>query len=776
MNLQTLRDYGYFLLPLPAKAKAPPPKNWINAKEPYKIKSGQNIAIGIRGKIAILITNDEPSTVWATEQYGTPNVLSKRGAHWYFKSREGMVNEANVRTSVGVMEYHVRNKYALIPPSIHPSGLKYEWGKDLLKISELPEAPDLKDLFHPGGTHHAELLKMSAAKAHNGAEADTISKELKKYVTEHFPDPDAHPDKEMEEMAKSAFEKFHDEKKKKNIEEQKDEEEQKDNEENIKDYEGPGGGWLPFSLTNDQPTAWAGWIEGQPYMKQLRMKKGGGFNINDKKITLREYDGMPIKDMIKRIKGEKEEDLFLFKNEIFTKPDFVSEMVYPGNVNVFTECLNALTMSTEIYREPKFYFEDGHIRFPDLCYAKRDDAYQKILKDAFNIGPVDMETYNAGIGMLKRYPKQLTLHYSLYGANIANVLGVNDYPITIDAVGDSDAGKSFAIVLALKLGYGIGAAILQDDAMNSAFRHHAISNSTNLPIYTEEAKITDKSKLKSRAKNLRGNADKSMNSYDIITTWILSRNTDLLNEELDPIEKKAEDKRIYRYNFEEEDIVPKELFNVGKRYLKKINNMPFGLLYEKLKLKTIEEITEKYYSLMDSETDGRKVVALLGAWLMDDAEFIPVVSEFKAPTIEGEFITKVLSIHRRLELKLNINATNGYDHITTNEDKSLVNQVFVDEKEGIFKITTVAFNVIKKELNIKLSAAKFAAAHGYHYDLVTIEHKRNKGFKGKIPKDFKKEEENIDKFIGGVDNYEVDEDKDNTNYQYENSIDRLLED
>lgn len=204
-----LREGGYCLLPLPARSKDPPPKGWVEQREPYEVPDGANLAIGTRGEIAILITNDDQSTSWASAQFGPPNVRSKRGGHWYFRARKGQANEANKVTLVGMMEFHSKNKYALIPPSIHPNGTPYRWERPLLPLKGLPEAPDLRELWHPAGTHHDKLLAMSAAKAHNGEDAEVIFAELSVWRDGHLPDRHAHPDKELRQLSESAFAKFH---------------------------------------------------------------------------------------------------------------------------------------------------------------------------------------------------------------------------------------------------------------------------------------------------------------------------------------------------------------------------------------------------------------------------------------------------------------------------------------------------------------------------------------------------------------------------------------
>ena len=131
------------------------------------------------------------------------------------------------------------------------------------------------------------------------------------------------------------------------------------------------------------------------------------------------------------------------------------------------------------------------IKFPEKYYARRDVDYQKILKDSLNIGQIDFNVYNEGIGLLT--PKQLTLYYGVIGANIINVIEYEDFLITIDAIGESDTGKSFTVDMTLAMDYGIFRAKMQDDALMKAFRHHAIAGATNLPIYIEEALLDEKS-------------------------------------------------------------------------------------------------------------------------------------------------------------------------------------------------------------------------------------------------------------------------------------------
>lgn len=213
-SVADLRARGFFLLPLPPRSKEPPPKGWKDRTEPYDIPDGGNVAVAVgerSGGLAVLITNDDRSTAWASERFGPPSVRSKRGGHWWFRALPGTANETNKETAVGQIELHAAHgKYALVPPSVHPSGIPYTWGGG--PTSDLPALPDLRDLWHPGGTHHAELLRLSTAKAYDGLDAETIYAELVTWRNTHLPDLHAHPERELRQFAESAFIKFHAEK------------------------------------------------------------------------------------------------------------------------------------------------------------------------------------------------------------------------------------------------------------------------------------------------------------------------------------------------------------------------------------------------------------------------------------------------------------------------------------------------------------------------------------------------------------------------------------
>ncbi|MGP6220914.1 hypothetical protein [Caldiplasma sukawensis] len=144
------------------------------------------------------------------------------------------------------------------------------------------------------------------------------------------------------------------------------------------------GLWVPIKQEDDIDIAFLGWKDGWPFKRKIEQKRDD-IIIIDEKVILKEDYGEPIQDLIKRFIGEYKREYIEFKGEVFTKPEFVNLMVYPSNVNNFTECLNALPIEPGEYREPNFYFKNDHILFPEKFYARRDDSYQKILKDALKI-------------------------------------------------------------------------------------------------------------------------------------------------------------------------------------------------------------------------------------------------------------------------------------------------------------------------------------------------------------------------------------------------------
>ena len=505
----------------------------------------------------------------------------------------------------------------------------------------------------------------------------------------------------------------------------------------LKKKDMPDGIWNAIEYVDEVPVSYAGWYEGKPHkLKVVESARDVSFVLQ--KITLRNYDDREIQNKIRRLKINGM-DMVEFNNEIFTKNDFVNLMVFPSYCNLFTECINALPIDDGEYREPKFYKEGGYIKFPDKFYARRDDSYQRMLKDALNIGKVDPEIYNEAISLMDKHPKQLTLHYAVIGANVVNVLGVEDYLNTIDAIGESDSGKSFAVDVTLQLCYGIGNSKLQDDAMSSGFRHHNIAGSTNLPIHIEEAMMDERSlkRLKSTGKNVRGNSDKSLTVYSVEATFIFSRNTESKDmKNVDPNEQKAINKRVHKFLFLPEDVIKDESEKTtGRNFIRKIKEMPGGLLYEKLKQKPIREIIKKYNELKAMETKPEFVIAKLGAWIMDNIDFNPVVTEIQPPSILDEFFSKILDSWHRVKLS-DIKTQSGYDRFKgTYEDNQMRTNLNI-ESEKTFILTAQGFNLIKKSFGYAGSAESFAKSYNFEYKNARVDEYVHKCIVGEIPREY----------------------------------------
>ncbi len=214
-----LRALGYRVLPLPAGEKYPPPAGWTETEEEYPVTAGENIGIASKGEIAILISNDEKSTMLFKKLYGEPNVYSVRGGHWYF-SGDGGENLANRKTKAsGTFEVHSKNKYAVAPPSRHPSGTLYRWGRALPPMVELPPYPAGLRSLHAGkiiehGLHHGYIVREAASLARMAAAGELPLKSVTDLKNVLYPglrtqlDDIADHHKEIHDACTSAWRKF----------------------------------------------------------------------------------------------------------------------------------------------------------------------------------------------------------------------------------------------------------------------------------------------------------------------------------------------------------------------------------------------------------------------------------------------------------------------------------------------------------------------------------------------------------------------------------------
>jgi hypothetical protein len=146
-------------MPLPYGQKFPPMKGWSenNALRP-EIKAanentirrwwegeykGGNIALccGPDSGVFILDIDGEEAeaAIKGKEIPAGPQVKTAHGRHIYFRYPASLV----IPPKVGLkekMDIRGRGAYALLPPSLHPDGVFYEWGKGTEEL-EIPEAP-----------------------------------------------------------------------------------------------------------------------------------------------------------------------------------------------------------------------------------------------------------------------------------------------------------------------------------------------------------------------------------------------------------------------------------------------------------------------------------------------------------------------------------------------------------------------------------------------------------------------------------------------------------
>jgi hypothetical protein len=120
--------------------------DWIRRK--WAQHPGANIAIACGSASQIIVVDDDSDEARAElatleAKYGPlpPTAMSKtkRGHHRYFAIPEGHSIPHKAKKNGSPLEIISDRHYVLAPPSIHPSGIRYEWAND---ITEFADAPD----------------------------------------------------------------------------------------------------------------------------------------------------------------------------------------------------------------------------------------------------------------------------------------------------------------------------------------------------------------------------------------------------------------------------------------------------------------------------------------------------------------------------------------------------------------------------------------------------------------------------------------------------------
>ncbi len=146
-ELKTTLDYarwyvskGFSIIPLKPRDKKPAIETWKifqthkptddNLKKWFGNGSKNNIGI-VTGAISgiCVLDFDTPEAYELAKKIGlpdTPTVKTGKGYHYYFKYREGIRNFQK-RDDLPGIDLRGDGGYVVAPPSIHPSGEKYEW-------------------------------------------------------------------------------------------------------------------------------------------------------------------------------------------------------------------------------------------------------------------------------------------------------------------------------------------------------------------------------------------------------------------------------------------------------------------------------------------------------------------------------------------------------------------------------------------------------------------------------------------------------------------------
>jgi hypothetical protein len=146
MESSDLYSLGYQLIPLVGKRPAGEWKDLQSERKELKGWSG-NVGI-VTGKISgcvVLDCDSEESYDWARGQgFRSPMVVrTARGWHLYFRYRP--IGNF-VRVGGRLLDIRGDAGYCVCPPSVHSSGVRYEWKAGPVPPDQLPELPMIEPL------------------------------------------------------------------------------------------------------------------------------------------------------------------------------------------------------------------------------------------------------------------------------------------------------------------------------------------------------------------------------------------------------------------------------------------------------------------------------------------------------------------------------------------------------------------------------------------------------------------------------------------------------
>ncbi|MCP3683830.1 MAG: DUF3987 domain-containing protein [bacterium] len=145
-------DQGFSVIPLKPNGKTPAIEKWKKYQTELPTQeeltewfgNGKNYNIGIvtghaSGVNVVDLDNKDAIEYVKTKVFPkTPIVQTSKGYHLYYKHKEGArcFNKENV--PLPGIDFRGEGGYAVAPPSLHESGIQYEWKVDDIPFAELP--------------------------------------------------------------------------------------------------------------------------------------------------------------------------------------------------------------------------------------------------------------------------------------------------------------------------------------------------------------------------------------------------------------------------------------------------------------------------------------------------------------------------------------------------------------------------------------------------------------------------------------------------------------
>lgn len=177
-----LADHNLSIIPIKSKEKYPAIDSWKPYQQERASKetlerwfaNTDNANIGvITGKVSNVVVLDIDNVSGIKPEHvlpDTPTVKTNRGYHYYFKHPGFDFSSFKI---MGLGEVQSDGKYVVAPPSIHPSGVKYEWlqGFGETPLADMPDwllskARDYqktKDTLSPAANDNSETTAYGKA-------------------------------------------------------------------------------------------------------------------------------------------------------------------------------------------------------------------------------------------------------------------------------------------------------------------------------------------------------------------------------------------------------------------------------------------------------------------------------------------------------------------------------------------------------------------------------------------------------------------------------------